>query len=135
MTKELKAMIAPRWCEEQNGVYVPLIGKVLEADNLAVEEMCYLDIMKLAQEQGKQVATKAELFQLFLQKDEINEILAEHDCNVLTGWFYASYLDDEVKTFRPWLFNRPFAFDFDYGMSGFWSLNHKFKARTVAPLK
>ena len=79
-------MIAPRWCEEQNGVYVPLIGKVLEADNLAAEAMCYQDIMKLAQEQGKQVATRTELFQLFLQKDEINEILA--DC---PGQYGAAY--------------------------------------------
>ena len=135
MTKELRDMIAPRWCEEQNGVYVPLIGKVLEADNLAAEAMCYQDIMKLAQEQGKQVATRTELFQLFLQKDEINEILAEHGCNVLTGWFCASDLDKEVETLRPQFTNRPFAFEFDDGMSGYWVRTHKFKARTVAPLK
>ena len=135
MTKELRAMIAPRWCEEQNGVYVPLIGKVLEADNLAAESMCYPDIMKLAQEKGKQVATKAELFQLFLQKDEINELLAEHGCNVLSGWFCASDLDAVVEALRPQLIGQPFGFNFDHGMSGYWSVTHKFKARTVAPLK
>ena len=135
MTKKLREMIAPRWCEEQNGVYVPLIGKVLEADNLAVEAMCYQDFMKLAQEQGKQVATKAELFQLFLQKDKINEILAEHGCDVLTGWSCACDLDDEIELLRPHHIGRPFALDFDYGLSGHWSLTHKFKARSVAPLK
>ena len=135
MTKELKAMIAPRWCEEQNGVYVPLIGKVLEADNLAAEAMCYQDIMKLAQKQGKQVATRAELFQLFLQKDEINEILAEHGCKVLTGWYCASDLVDEALIYRPQFTGRPFAIDFDDGLSGFLSTTHKLKARTVAPLK
>ena len=135
MTKELREMIAPRWCEEQNGVYVPIIGKVLEGYNLAVAPMCYEDIMKLAQEQGKQVATKAELFQLFLQEDEINEILAEHGCNVLTGWFCAYYLDDEMEMLDPQFFGRPFAFDFDYGQSGYWSPTHRFNARTVAPLK
>lgn len=41
MTKELKEMIAPRWCEEQNGVFVPLIGKVLEAKSLTSELMSW----------------------------------------------------------------------------------------------
>ena len=136
MTKELRAMIAPRWCEEQNGVYVPLIGKVLEADNLAEKAMCYQDIMNLAQKQWKQVTTRAELFQLFLQKDEINEILAEHGCNVLTGWYCASDLVDEIyDQLSPPLIGRPFALDFNSGQSGFWSTTHKLKARTVAPLK
>ena len=133
MTKELRAMIAPRWCEEQNGVYVPLIGKVLEADNLAEEAVCYQDIMNLAREKWKQVATKAELFQLFLQKDEINEILAEHGCNVLTGWFCASDHDDEAEMLYPQLIDQPFAFNFDHGMSGYWLPAQKFKARAVAP--
>ncbi|MGM9767435.1 MAG: hypothetical protein ACI3Z0_03080 [Candidatus Cryptobacteroides sp.] len=90
MTKELKEMIAPRWCEEKNGVFVPLIGKVLEAKNLAPEPMTWYDFMDLAKAQGKQVATKEELLQMYLQKDEINAILKEHDGDLLEGWFGSS---------------------------------------------
>lgn len=90
MTKELKEMIAPRWCEEQNGVFVPLIGKVLEAKNLTPELMNWYDFMDLARSKGKQVATIEELLQMWLQRDEINAILKEHDGDLLKGWFGSS---------------------------------------------
>lgn len=90
MTKELKEMIAPRWCEEKNGVFVPLIGKVLEAKNLTPEPMTWYEFMDLAKAKGKQIATKEELLQMYLQKDEINAILKEHDGDLLEGWFGSS---------------------------------------------
>lgn len=90
MTKGLKGMIAPRWCEEQNGVFVPLIGKVLEAKNLTPELMNWYDFMDLARSKGKQVATIEELLQMWLQRDEINAILKEHDGDLLEGWFGSS---------------------------------------------
>ena len=102
MTKELKEMIAPRWCEEQNGVFVPLIGKVLEAKNLTSEPMTWYDFMDFAKAQGKQVATKEELLQLYLQKDEINAILKEHDGDLLEGWFGSS---SEYYRGNEWIVN------------------------------
>lgn len=83
-------MIAPRWCEEQNGVFVPLIGKVLEAKNLTSAPMPWYNFMDLAKAKGKQIATKDELLQMYLQKDEINAILKEHDGDLLEGWFGSS---------------------------------------------
>lgn len=100
MTKELKEMIAPRWCEEQNGVFVPLIGKVLEAKSLTSELMSWYDFMDLAKAQGKQVATREELLQMYLQKDEINAILKEHDGDLLEGWFGSS---SEYNRYYGWI--------------------------------
>ncbi|MGM9737115.1 MAG: hypothetical protein ACI3ZT_01720, partial [Candidatus Cryptobacteroides sp.] len=102
MDKNLQKMIAPRWCEEQNGVFVPLIGKVLEAKKLTPEPMTWYDFMDLAKAQGKQVATKEELLQMYLQKDEINAILKEHDGDLLEGWFGSS---SEYDSNHEWIVN------------------------------
>ena len=59
MDKQLQKMIAPRWIEEQQGVYIPLIDKVLLKDN--VPEMPYNDYMDYAKEHNVQIATKEEL--------------------------------------------------------------------------
>lgn len=44
--KELKEQIQPYWIEEQGGVYIPLIDKVLLKDN--VPAMSYYDYMEYA---------------------------------------------------------------------------------------
>ena len=87
-------MIAPYWIEEQQGVYIPLIDKVLLKDN--VPSMPYDDYMAYAMDNNTQIATKEELLQMYLQKEEINSILKEHNGDLLNDWFgssseYSSY--------------------------------------------
>jgi len=88
MNKNLKEMITPRWVEEQQGVYIPLIDKVLLKDN--VPSMPYDDYMKYAEEHNIQIATKEDLLQMYLQKEEINNILKEHNGDLLDAWFGSS---------------------------------------------
>ena len=83
INKQLQEMITPRWIEEQQGVYIPLINKVLLKDN--VPEMPYHDFMEYAKANNVQIVTKEELLQMYLQKDTINEILKEHDGDLLDG--------------------------------------------------
>ena len=88
MNKSLKEMIAPRWIEEQQGVYIPLIDKVLLKDN--VPKMPYDDYMRYAKDNNVKIATKEELLQMYLQKEEINIILKEHNGDLLDDWFASS---------------------------------------------
>ena len=88
MNDKLKELIQPYWVEEQQGVYIPLIDKVLLKNN--VPEMPYGDYMEYAKSNGVQIATKDELLQMYLQKDEINKILREHNGDMLDAWFGSS---------------------------------------------
>lgn len=88
MNDKLKELIQPYWVEEQQGVYIPLIDKVLLKDN--VPAMSYYDYMKYAKTNGVQIATRDELLQMYLQKDEINKILKEHNGDMLDTWFGSS---------------------------------------------
>lgn len=98
MDRNLKEMIAPRWIEEQQGVYIPLIDKVLLKDN--VLSMPYHDYMSYAKERNVQIATKEELLQMYLQKEEINNILKEHNGDLLDGWFGSS---SEYSLYSEWV--------------------------------
>ncbi len=85
--------IQPYWVEEQQGVYIPLIDKVLLKDN--VPAMPYDDFMEYAKTNGVQIATKDELLQMYLQKDKINKILKEHNGDTLAfAWFGSSSKSD-----------------------------------------
>lgn len=95
MNKQLKKLIAPRWVEEQQGVYIPLIDKVLLKDS--VPKMSYGDYMNYAKANNVQIATKEELLQMYLQKDEINKILKEHDGDILNTWFGSSTKYDSIN--------------------------------------
>ena len=86
--KELKELIQPYWVEEQQGVYIPLIDKVLLKNN--IPEMSYYDYMEYAKSNGVQIATQDNLLQMYLQKDEINKILKEHNGDMLDTWFGSS---------------------------------------------
>lgn len=88
MNNKLKELIQPYWVEEQQGVYIPLIDKVLLKNN--VPEMPYGDYMEYAKSNGVQIATKDELLQMYLQKDEINKILKKHGGDMLDTWFGSS---------------------------------------------
>ena len=100
MDKKLQKMIASRWIEEQQGVYIPLIDKVLLKDN--VPRMPYHGYMTYAKKHNIQIATKEELFQMYLQKEEINNILKEHNGDLLNGWFGSS---SEYSSISEWLVN------------------------------
>ena len=88
MNSKLKEQIQPYWVEEQQGVYIPLIDKVLLKNN--VPEMPYGDYMEYAKSNGVQIATKDELLYMYLQKDDINKILKEHGGDILDNWFGSS---------------------------------------------
>ena len=64
MNNKLKELIQPYWVEEQQGVYIPLIDKVLLKEN--VPAMPYLDSMKYAKTNGVQIATRDDLLQIYL---------------------------------------------------------------------
>ena len=98
MNDKLKELIQPYWVEEQQGVYIPLIDKVLLKDN--VPAMSYYDYMEYAKSNGVQIATKDELLQMYLQKDEINKILREHNGDMLDTWLGSS---SEYGSDNEWL--------------------------------
>lgn len=98
MNDKLKDPIQPYWVEEQQGVYIPLIDKVLLKDN--VPAMTYHDFMEYAKTNGVQIATKDELLQMYLQKDKINKILKEHNGDTLAfAWFGSSSKSDSDMEF------------------------------------
>lgn len=88
MNDKLKEQIQPYWVEEQQGVYIPLIDKVLLKNNIPA--MSYDGYMKYAESNGVQIATKDELLHMYLQKDEINKILKKHGGDMLDTWFGSS---------------------------------------------
>lgn len=92
MNDKLKELIQPYWVEEQQGVYIPLIDKVLLKDNIPA--MPYHDFMEYAKN-GVKIATKDELLQMYLQRDQINKILKEHNGDTLAfAWFGSSSKSD-----------------------------------------
>ena len=105
MNDKLKELIQPYWVEEQQGVYIPLIDKVLLKNN--VPEMPYGDYMEYAKSNGVQIATKDELLQMYLQKDEINKILREHNGDMLDAWFGSS---SEYGLDYDWIVNFGFGY-------------------------
>lgn len=124
MDKKLQQMIAPRWIEEQQGVYIPLIDKVLLKDN--VPGMPYDDFMGYAQDNNVKIATKEELLQMYLQKDEINTILKEHNGDLLDGRFGSS---SECFSLTEWFVN------FDSGNCTSADKFYLFLSRAVVALK
>lgn len=94
-TTELKNDIAPYWSEQHNGVVIPLLNKVLDLKNLSKQQEDWSRNKKLAEQAGKQWMTREDFYILRWQKKEINTILAEHEGDLLKGWFGSSseYLD------------------------------------------
>lgn len=100
MNNKLKELIQPYWVEEQQGVYIPLIDKVLLKNN--VPEMPYGNYIEYAKSNGVQIATKDELLYMYLQKDEINKILRENNGDMLDTWFGSS---SKHGLYSVWLVN------------------------------
>ena len=87
---ELKEMIAPYWSPEHNGVVIPLLNKVLDLKNLSDQPRNWWENKELAEQAGKEWMTKEDFHILYWQRNEINEILAEHGGDLLEGWFGSS---------------------------------------------
>ena len=124
MNNKLKEQIQPYWVEEQQGVYIPLIDKVLLKNN--VPEMPYGDYMEYAKSNGVQIATKDELLQMYLQKDELNKILREHNGDTLDTWFGSS---SEYGLYYEWVVN------FSSGYCLYTGKIYSYVSRAVADLK
>lgn len=124
MNNKLKELIQPYWVEEQQGVYIPLIDKVLLKNN--VPEMPYGDYMEYAKSNGVQIATKDELLQMYLQRDQINKILEEHNGDMLDTWFGSS---SKHGLYSEWLVN------FGSGYCYYTSNHYPYVSRAVEDLK
>ena len=125
MNDKVKNIIQPYWVEEKQGVYIPLIGKVLLKNN--VPEMPYDDYMEYAKSNGVQIATKDELLQMYLQRDEINKILKEHNGDILASdWFGSS---SEFNSYFEWVVY------FDSGTCYYTDKSSPYVSRAVVDLK
>lgn len=124
MNDKVKKIIQPYWVEEQQGVYIPLIDKVLLKDN--VPAMPYDDFMEYAKTNGVQIATKDELLQMYSQKDDINKILKEHGGDILDNWFGSS---SEHLSLYEWFVN------FGSGNWSYSSKHYSYVSRAVVDLK
>ena len=124
MNSKLKEQIQPYWVEEQQGVYIPLIDKVLLKDN--VPAMPYGDYMEYEKSNGVQIATKDELLQMYLQRDQINKILEEHNGDMLDAWFGSS---SKHGVYYEWNVN------FDSGYCLYTRKIYSYVSRAVVDLK
>ncbi len=124
--KELNKLIQPYWIEEQQGVYIPLIDKVLLKNNVPI--MPYKDYMEYARYNKVQIATKDELLQMYLQKNEINKILKEHNGNILDICFGSS---QEFNSLYVWFVN----FGFGSGDCYYSNKSYSSVSRAVVDLK
>lgn len=124
MNSKLKEQIQPYWVEEQQGVYIPLIDKVLLKNN--VPEMSYYDYMEYAESNGVQIATKDELLQMYLQRDQINKILEEHNGDMLDAWSGSS---SKYGSHSEWFIH------FGSGYCGYTSNHYSYVSRAVVDLK
>ncbi len=95
--KELLEAVAPRWDEERNGVYVPLLNITLQPKNLRTPEgrqaLTWDEAIELAAESGGRLLTKDEGHLILWMKDDINSILVEHGGDPLEGYTWLSTED------------------------------------------
>lgn len=84
------AFFAPRWDEEHQAVFIPLINKLLDSKNLCEDERTWDEAMQLAKAAGKELISKKDAYALLFFKEEINDILREHDGDLLEGYFWSS---------------------------------------------
>ncbi len=90
--------LAPSWSEERKAVYVPIIGKYLDAKR-SEKEMTWDEAMAYAKKAGKELPSKHEMFAILFFKDEINAILSEHDGDLLEEWAWSS---SEYSAYYAW---------------------------------
>ena len=92
MNNKLKELIQPYWVEEQQGVYIPLIDKVLLKNN--VPEMPYGDYMEYAKSKGIQIFNAPGL-----NANAVAELTISKMLDISRGTFTANY---DVKVKHEW---------------------------------
>ena len=122
---ELKEKIAPYWSPEHNGVVIPLLNKVLDLKNLSDQPRNWWENKELAEQAGKEWMTKEDFHILYWQRNEINEILAEHGGDLLEGWFGSS---SECSDYYCWIVN------FVSGICNFTLVTNSYVARGLVAL-
>lgn len=80
-----EAIITPFWSEEQRGVVVPTIGKVIPLFQPTEDRKTWPEAMKLAEELGQQLPTVEEWHEIRRHRNVINEILASKGGDTITA--------------------------------------------------
>lgn len=101
-----------------------MIDKVLLKKN--IPETSYVNFMKYAKNNKVQIATKEELLQMYLQKDDINKILKEHEGDILDKCFGSS---SEFDSYHEWVVY------FGFGYCSFTCKYFSYVSRAVVDLK
>lgn len=92
-----EAIITPFWSEEQRGVVVPTIGKVIPLFQPTEDRKTWPEAMKLAEELGQQLPTVEEWHEIRRHRNVINEILASKGGDTIAGtgfWSCTEYSQD-----------------------------------------
>ena len=113
----------PYWDEERGGVVIPLLGIVLDARNL-LEKASWDTARTMCSTAGTRMFTKQEAYVLMWQKDAINDILKEHNGDLLDGRFWTDTEDEdpEYSAASAWFVN--------FG-SGYFVSHYKYYSFTV----
>lgn len=80
-----EAITTPFWSEEQRGVVVPTIGKVIPLFQPTEDRKTWHEAMKLAEELGQQLPTVEEWHEIRRHRNVINEILASKGGDTITA--------------------------------------------------
>lgn len=80
-----EAIITPFWSEEQRGVVVPTIGKVIPLFQPTEDRKTWPESMELAEELGQQLPTVEEWHEIRRHRNVINEILASKGGDTIAG--------------------------------------------------
>ena len=118
-----EAIITPFWSEEQRGVVVPTIGKVIPLFQPTEDRKTWPEAMKLAEELGQQLPTVEEWHEIRRHRNVINEILASKGGDTITAANFWSCT--EGSQYAAWYVN--------FG-SGLTNSNLKYGGLYVRPL-
>lgn len=80
-----EAITTPFWSEEQRGVVVPTIGKVIPLFQPTEDRKTWYEAMKLAEELGQQLPTVEEWHEIRRHRNVINENLASKGGDTITA--------------------------------------------------
>ena len=122
-----EAIITPFWSEEQRGVVVPTIGKVIPLFQPTEDRKTWPEAMKLAEELGQQLPTVEEWHEIRRHRNVINEILASKGGDTIAGTYFWSCT--EGSQHRAWYVY------FGSGGTGYGSKYYDFCVRPLAAFK
>lgn len=116
--------IRPRWNAEHNGVFVPIINKVIQLKDLS-KSATWHGALKLAKDAGGELMSRkdADIIHYFLE--DINRILREHGGDPIESYHWTSM---EYNAANAW------SVSFDSGYVGTTGKSYGFAARAVVAL-